>query len=223
MAISKINRVYLVNIPQRYHAIFRKYVISGLVKARKVVEWHKPIEVLIFAAEWHDRVDFETYGEIFSEKSIVVYWDTKHSQKFSAKRLKQLESTIIHEFIHCVRDRFDVIENLADKFVEEGMSCFFQTRLSQPPPYLDLGGSSEVDIWRWWKYFYPHLRTKIKKIPKVESDRGLLEASYRIAYFIIYKFWDTRPRMHARKFVHISRKKVMDFARHYFADPRNKP
>lgn len=221
------DRIVFFNLGPDYEKIFRSAFHSALKKIIKTIGPVKPFEVLVYYSPY----DFEgngkilfTDGRIVDTNSVVIGFNINNSsRKDLDAHKKSMESTFIHEFVHCIRWRHGEIGTLADMIVEEGVSCYFQVLLSIAPGYLDIENTDPEYIKKWWKWWYEKYYIKpFSKTEKYLQDEGFRQAIYRIGYFLIKSYVASHPQCGFDSLMRISRKEFLKFALKLFADPKSR-
>lgn len=208
------DRVTIFNLPENSHARIKEACMRGLRNARRVLAVQDPLDILILfdPAEEQENAGFRSRGGSLSTSALYVNINSR--RPFTEKRLHELESTIAHEYLHCLR--WDIrIKTLLDNFINEGLSCYLQAYLYEEPSYLDLADTHIEDLCKWWKWWRgPYLSKSFTSsiAERFLANRATREGGYRIGYYIVTSFLDTHPEVTLRDFVTIRYAGMRKFA-----------
>lgn len=207
------DQIVFFNFSPRLQALFRRAIGQGLRKVRAEIGYGWPAEVLVYYDP--NESGFVTDGRIITKQAFRISCNLKEFKKLGRGRgLKGLAGTAAHEYMHCLRDRSGPVKNYYDKLAEEGLACYFQTLLVGPPEYLDFKGTKVEDIVKWWKWWHKkYFSRPIDSVPGFETDQGMREGFYRIAYHIAASYADAHPRLTLKKLLTVPRKEILAFAR----------
>lgn len=187
------DQIVFFNIPHKIRPLLNKAMRQGLQKARSFLRIYEPVEMLLFYNPSEQEKNYLSNGFSLSERAIFLNVNIK--KPFTPPtRLLQLQSTAVHEYIHCLRAR-QKIKTLLDAIINEGVSTFIQTSLFGPPSYLDIQGTHVEDIKKWWKWW--HRRYLVKPVEtKISSafldNVGTREGGYRLGYYIVSSYLDVK-------------------------------
>lgn len=185
-------QIIFFNIPSKIQKLLSGAIRRGLQKTRTFLGVDEPIEILLFYNPNDQEKSYLTNGCSLNKQAIFLNINIK--LPFSAARILQLESTAVHEYVHCLRAG-KKIQTLLDAIINEGVSTFIQTALYAPPDYLDIQGTHIEDIRKWWKWW--HQRYLIKSVKEKSStafldNAGTREGGYRLGYFIASSYFDAK-------------------------------
>ncbi|MBI2484087.1 hypothetical protein HYV71_02795 [Candidatus Uhrbacteria bacterium] len=218
METKKSGSIVLFNIPPALHKSIRQACRSGLKHARQELCVKDTVEILVLydPSELSENPSYRSRAGGMSKNALYVNINAK--KQLTAKALRGLESTIAHEYLHCLRWNIR-IATVLDNFINEGLSCYLQSYLYEEPEYLDIEGTRIEHLrkwWRWWRSPYLYKPFTSVSSSNFLSHRPTREAGYRIGYYIVTSFLDAHPQVTLRDFPTIRYKRIHDFARSLF-------
>jgi uncharacterized protein YjaZ len=183
------NIIHLIGIPLKYRKTIKSISLNSLKKIRKVFDYKKRIEIVIFESQ--DIFTIQKIGigaSAVGKSGIIIYID--FSNKNIEKTIKkEISSSIFHEATHLIREFFiGYDKNLLDYIISEGITCFTEKSLNpnKKIPYIEKVKNEKNILKKYQKIFknknfdYSEWFLGTGKLPKY--------IGYRIGFLIVDKY-----------------------------------
>ena len=186
------DHIVFFNINSKIQRLLTEAIQQGLKEVRSFLDVCTPLEMLVFYNPYQMEKSFWTDGSSWGKQTMSINVNIKKS--FSPARLREFASTIVHEYVHCIRHG-KKIQTLLDAIINEGVSCTTQTELYGPPIYLDFKNTSTDDIQKLWKLW--HKTYLMKSIDANSSThfldyRNTREGGYQLGFYIVTNYADAK-------------------------------
>jgi uncharacterized protein YjaZ len=184
----------------------------GLKIAEEYIEISKPTTVRIWIrkrGEDQSPKEMLSSGDGSRKRSIYI---TLSKKFLNSRQLRQLSSTVIHEYVHVLRHNLRDSKTVLAAAIEEGISCYIQTMLWKAPNYLDIKTLNERMVRICWKKLSAALSKSQHKYPIIWKDQAYREMLYRLGFGIVRKYVHANKKISYRKLVLTSQAKLVKFA-----------